>query len=609
MAKQWDVVPAAPSDFFERFPEVSPVVAQLLFNRGLDTQEKIDEFLNPDYEQDLHDPFLFRQMQPAVERIFAAVTAGQKIVVHGDYDADGVSSSAVMVSTLCELVAQFGPNGAEPDQLVDIFIPHREKEGYGLRPATVELFAEQGINLIVTVDCGIASKEEVDLANQKGIDVIVTDHHQELMELPKAVAVINPVVADDTYPFSGLAGVGVAFKVAQALLSEAAKRQPDHHWEAFEKWLLDLVALGTVADIMPLLGENRTLVKYGLVVLNKTRRIGLRALFYKAEIGGKQQAHNGNRDKLPDIGLNTYSIAYQIGPRLNAAGRMDHANTAYQLLITEDAAEAEQLSDDIQQNNAARRELTDKIISLVSQQLREQQDEDVLIAAGEDWPTGVLGLVASRAMDRFSKPVIVASLFEGKIVASGRSLPYFDIAAPLAEVDQYLERYGGHQAACGFALKDPSQFAEFVEAFRAKAAVAISAASQEEVTPSISIEAKVTLEELSWKLSDALDDFEPFGQANERPLFLVEAATVVEVAAIGKDQRHLRLQVQQQGGLIRKVIAFSFAERFKDLEPGDELDMVVELGINEWNGNRELQLKVVDMRRSGSAGELEYEPV
>ncbi len=591
MAKQWRVAPTVPAEWRSRWPELSPAVAQLLYNRGITTPEAVDEFLSPDYEHHIHDPFLFRDMTKAVERIFAAIAAGEKIIVHGDYDADGVTSSAVMMTALQKLQEHFGPKGIDPKQL-DIFIPHREKEGYGLRPETVDYFVEQQAKLVITVDCGVASVAEVALCNQRGIDVIITDHHQQLLEVPAAVAIINPAVDGETYPFRGLSGVGVAFKVVQALFRHAKQQQPEESWEGYEKWLLDLVAIGTVADVMPLLGENRTLVKYGLVVLNKTPRVGLKALLFKAGIEGNG---NGNRDLLPKRGLNSYSIAFQIAPRINAAGRMDHANTAYRLLMTADPAEAETLSDEIQQSNVNRQLLTDTIVAEAKRMLDADRDTPLLAVVGENWPIGVLGLVASRLAEQSGKPVIVGTVAAGTIAASGRSGPNFDLTIPLKELEGYFSRYGGHRAAGGFALKDINDWAVVKQKFIASAAAATATGT---ATPILEIDAVMTLEQADWALVDDLEKFEPFGEKNGRPRFGLQRVPVEGVEPLGRDGRHLKLLLKQANGVVRKLVAFGSTADFHHLKRGDLVDVVVELGINEWNGNRELQLKVVDVRQS-----------
>lgn len=596
MSKVWQLLPAMPAEFKEKFPEQNPVILQLLYNRGLDTQEKVDEFFNPDYEGDIHDPFLFSDMTKAVERIYRAVEKREKITVHGDYDADGVSASAVIMTALEKLVEVFGQK-EKMKELLGIYIPHREKEGYGLKPPTIETLSREGVNLIITVDCGIANKAEAELCREKGIDLIITDHHQEPLELPKAYAIINPSLKRENYPCKFLAGVGVAFKVAQALISEGKKRKPEENWEGFEKWLLDLVAIGTVADVVPLLGENRTLVGYGLVVLNKTPRVGLQALMYKTGIGsGGNGFSNGLRDRLPKKGLNTYSIAFQIAPRINAAGRMDHANTAYGLLMTKSMEEAENLSDSIQSSNVARQNLTESIMDQLLQEFNRQSAEGqkLLIALGEGWPTGVLGLVSGRMTDKFSRPTIVASVFEGKVVGSGRSVAEFNITRALQQNESYLANYGGHPAACGFTLKNNDDYLKFAAEMQALAAAELK---DVELNPVLEIETEIKLEDATWALYDALEKMEPFGEGNEKPSFVVYNAEVEGVEKLGKDGAHLKIMLKQSNGMIRKLIGFSLSNGFGSLRRGDKVDVVVDIGVNEWNGSRELQLKVVDIKK------------
>jgi single-stranded-DNA-specific exonuclease len=309
MERKWEVASKIDDEIKARFPEIAPTVLQLLWNRGLRTQAAIDEFLNPDYGRDLHDPFLFRDMSKACERLGRACREREKIAVHGDYDADGVCAAAIAVTTLRALGAEAG-----------VFLPHREIDGYGLNRRTVERLAAEGVKVIVTCDCGIANAAEVALAREKGMDVIITDHHALPAELPGAFATIHPQVPGETYPRDGLAGGGVAWKLAQALVRRAARggvALPP----GFEKWLLDLVAISSVADLVPLLGETRTLVKYGLVVLGKTRRVGLRELMLAAGVYAE--------DGRPRRAIDSATIGFQIAPRLNAAGRLDHANAAF----------------------------------------------------------------------------------------------------------------------------------------------------------------------------------------------------------------------------------------------------------------------------------------
>jgi single-stranded DNA-specific DHH superfamily exonuclease len=380
-SKKWQIAQEVSKDFQDRFPEINPLVLQMLYNRGLKTQDEIDEFLNPDYGQDLHDPFLFRDMKKAVKLIFKALEKGERIVVHGDYDADGVTSACLLVLTLREIEHRKTQTENTEKYRIDVYIPHRAMEGYGLNRQSVEQIAKKGTKLIITVDSGISNFEEIELANKLGMDVIITDHHHEPPKLPKAFAIINPQIAKEKYPFKDLAGVGVAFKLAQALLSANSQQSTVNNNQAFEKWLLDLVAVGTVADVMPLLGENRTLVKYGLIVLNKTRRIGLQELIKVSGLKSTTNFQPLSNPQSPIPNLSAWNIGFQLGPRINAAGRLDHANKAYQLLITEDRGEAKKIAEELNETNQGRQEMVKRIVEEVKIQIGEvTPDQKILFA-------------------------------------------------------------------------------------------------------------------------------------------------------------------------------------------------------------------------------------
>jgi len=402
----------------------------------------------------------------------------------------------------------------------------------------------------------------------------------------------------------------VAFKVTQALLSVAKEKWPGENWEGFEKWLLDFVALGTVADCMPLLHENRTLVKYGLIVLNKTQRVGLQKLLEKAGIGGRRNGGNGNmRDNLPqgDKDLNTYSISFQIAPRLNAAGRIDHANTAYELLVTDDANEAEALADQLSAANTQRQTLTDKIMAEAMSQIGEKLgDKKIIVVKGAGWPVSLVGLVAGKISDRYNLPVIVAgedmpslreaglrqASGENKLVGSGRSIEGFDIMAVMQKLEHYFARYGGHPQACGFALKSAADYDDFKKDLEDLAAKELSG---RDMAKSVFVEAEVKLEDAGWELYDAMEQMEPFGEGNRRPRFLARNLEITVVEPVGRDGAHLRLMAKN-GGAPKKFIGFNLAEAHAaDLKIGDKIDIVFEMGVNEWNGNRELQYKIVDI--------------
>lgn len=567
-SKNWKVAEPISAKILAKFPEIHPIILQLLFNRGIDSQEKIDQFLNPDYGDGLHDPFLFKDMEKAVKRILKAIEGKEKIVVYGDYDADGVCASAIMVSILKKLGAK-----------VNIYIPYREKEGYGLNEQAVTELADQGTDLIITVDNGISNKGEVDILNKKKVDVIITDHHHQPLEIPKAFAIINPNLDKEKYPFKGLTGAGVAYKVAQAM----AERQKDYKVEqldqGWEKWLLDLVAIGTIADLQPLLDENRVLVSYGLIVLGKTPRPGLLELIKSLK----------NKTSKLDAKV----VGWQISPRLNAAGRLNHASTAYELLITEDKDKAIKLARELNQTNQQRQQITEKILTEVKKLIGEVKDQKILIAVGQNWSIGVVGLVSGRISDMFRLPSLIISRSEGKIIGSGRSIEEFNMIEAIEKCHQYLDRYGGHAQACGFTVKDETALAEFIKKMTDLTKQELKG---KKLAPTLEIDGQVDLENVNWGLFENLEKFEPFGEDNPKPRFSATKLTVVDTRTVGKDGNHLRLTIKHNHQTIHKTIAFSFGHWFDKLNKGDKIDIVFEIDVNEWNGNRELQLKIVDIK-------------
>lgn len=605
MPKKWQILPKISPEFRQQFPEFPEVVLQLLHNRDLTEQTKIDEFLNPDYSQDAHNPGLFRDMAKAVERIFKAIEKNELIVVHGDYDADGVCAAVILYSTLKELGAKH----------LDVFLPDRELEGYGVNKDTVELLIASGAKLIITCDCGISNFEEIKLAQKNNVDVIITDHHTVPQELPPAFAIIHPKVPNETYPDKGLSGGGVAFKLAQALLGSlrgnaateaissvdcsrllrldrcVGARNDEKTSANWEKWLLDLVAISSVADMVPLLGESRTLTKYGLIVLNRTKRLGLRQLI---EIAGLK--------KNPEAELTAENIGFQLAPRINAAGRMQHANTAYQLLIAEDAVEAKELARELDANNKERQKITEKMTTAAREIIQQEKQEDapIIFALKEGWPLGLVGLVASRLCDKFYRPVIVMTKKDKQIHGSGRSIDEINIIEKLEKLKDYFEKFGGHPAAAGFTLKDAGQLENFKKDLTA---LVREDAATKDLTPILTIDAEINLEEIGWELYDSLVRFEPFGENNPMPRYLAKNITITQVEAVGADCQHLKLLVKHNDGLPRKMIGFGFGDEERvgtnwcaALKSGDKIDAVFEISVNRWNGNRELQLKIVDLK-------------
>jgi single-stranded-DNA-specific exonuclease len=485
-------------------------------------------------------------MHKAVDIIFECIKNDKKITVHGDYDADGVDAAVVIISCLKKLGLKN----------VDVFIPHREIDGYGLNNNTVKYLKDNGTDLIITCDCGISNTEEITLAKQLGMQVIVTDHHAMPKDFPPADATIHPLVPNEPYPDKTLAGGGVAFKLVQGLLKKHKETNEQlidgQTHEAFEKWLLDCVAISTVGDMVPLVGESRTLVYYGLTVLNKTRNLGLQKLLMAAGLADENgKPKRGNYD--------THTIGFQIAPRINAAGRMDHANVAFNLLMADTPDEAERLAAQLNQNNIDRQKLTDQLITQARQQIKEtnQQDNPMLFVVGTGWSTGIVGLVASRIKDEFYKPVLVMGLNNEQITGSGRSIKEFNMIKALQSMPEFFYKFGGHPQACGFTLKNPG----VLEAFKAKllerAALEIK---NVDLTPQIMVDAEIDLDEVNWKLYDLLQKFEPFGQANAEPTYVASNLTIVNVEPVGQDGKHLRLLVKHNSHLVRKTIGFGLGD-------------------------------------------------
>lgn len=571
MSKKWVVKEPVGLELKKQYPEMPGVILQLLFNRGLTSQKQIDGFLTPDYGQDVLDPFLFPDMDKAVARIYQAVANKEKIAIHGDYDADGVTSSAVVATVLKKMGSDF-----------EVYIPHREKEGYGLNAKTIKYFAKKKIKLVITVDCAISNVGEVELANQKGIDVIITDHHAEPPKLPAAYAIINPKVKICNYPFIELAGVGVAYKLAQAIVS----RDKQGLFPAgFEKWLLDLVAIGTVADVMPLLGENRTLVKYGLIVLNKTKRYGLKLIAQKAGIWPVTESEL----------MNSENIGYVLGPRLNAAGRMDHANGAYELLITDDINEADRLAENLEQNNRKRQGATEKIMEDIRKEVKDIDKQLLILAEGKGWPLGLIGLAAGKIKDVYNKPIIIITKTLTKIAGSGRSIPEFNMIAALDKVSDCFKVYGGHPGAAGFTLKSR----KVVEEFKSRILkIAEAELSGRDLSPRLEIEAELNLQDLNWELFEQIQQFEPFGMGNPKPVFIVKNLRVENVRAVGGDNKHLKLFLKHENMVKSfEAIGFGMGNLISDIKYSDLVDIVCEINLNEFNGSRKLELRLIDVNK------------
>lgn len=567
--KRWRLPPPVDEGLLKKFPEFDSILVQLMANRGLADQAAVDEFINPDYSQDCHNPFAFAAMSRAVERVIQAIQSKAKIVVYGDYDADGVCGAAALWLTLRQL-------GTEPE----IYIPYRQSEGYGLNMKAVESIAASGAKLIITNDCGVTNAAEVTRAKALGLDVIICDHHHEPPVLPDAYAILNPHVKSETYPFKDLSGTGVSFKLCQALLqkTEYGRVLGQAITIGWEKWLLDLVAIATVADMVPLLGENRTLVTYGLRVLNKTRRPGLLAMSRAAQI---------------DLAsADTETVSYMLAPRLNVAGRLDHANSAFRLLVTDDQTEAEAIANELQRSNVERQQLTKQIVQEAQKQIGALSDRMMVSAHQSDWPVGVLGLAAGKLAEQYNRPAIVMGDSNGEVFGSGRSIQAFNLIEALESLSKYFSKYGGHPQACGFTLKKASDRAAFINDLSALASQKLTGV---DLTPGLDIDASVQLHDVNWELLANVERLAPYGQQNRRPVFVVPDVEVTNAQTVGRDGKHLRLDVKSATGAEHRTIGFSFGDELAKLPTGRKISLAFELKADEWNGERRLQLKIIDV--------------
>jgi single-stranded-DNA-specific exonuclease len=569
MSKQWKLLPKISEEIIAQFPEMNPVCLQLLFNRKIDTQEKIDEFFNSDYRDDIHDPFILKDMKKAVERIYRAVDKKEEVLIYGDYDADGVTSAALLDDILDRIGIK-----------ADIYIPHRETEGYGFNMDSVQEIIEGKYNLVVSCDCGVSNTEEIKELNKAGIDVIITDHHQEPEKLPPALAIIHAGLKREKYPFSKLAGVGIAYKLACGLLKSELCKLSGKEKDKTAKWLLDLVAIGTVADMVPLVGENRTLVKYGLLVLKRTKRLGLQELY---KISGT------NVEK-----MNSYTIGFQIGPRLNAAGRIDHANTAYELLTTKNLKRAIDISNELNLKNKERQDITKQIVTEAKEILGSiQDDQKMLWVQNKEWNLGIIGLVAGKLSNEFYRPSFALGHDGENWICSARGIEELDLMEIINSVGDKLIRFGGHKSAAGFSLseKNIKKVQREIENFINKKLKGIK------LIPSIYLDAEIGLGNIDWDLWKYLDKFEPFGMDNKKPKFLIKNCIVKDIQFLGVDKTHLKINLEKDG-IMKKAIGFRMAKNFTNLRVGNQIDLVVEIGLNEWNGSRSLELYIEDLRIS-----------
>jgi single-stranded-DNA-specific exonuclease len=554
---RWKLLPPVPERHLANSSGLPPLLVQLLYNRGITRPEDFRSFLEGDRSL-THDPFLLPDMHRAIARVYRALLAGEKIAIYGDFDADGITATAVLVQGLAALGVKAIP-----------YIPHRQTEGHGLATAALKNLRQQGVSLVITVDCGVTDLSQVKQAVKMGLDIVITDHHSPLSELPQAVAAVDPKLPGSSYPFSPLAGVGVAFKMLQALFQNLGREEPLGN--------TDLVAIGTIADMSPLVGENRYLVREGLKILNTSPRLGLK------ELMGQTGLATGT--------INENTIGWIIAPCLNAAGRMADGLTGYNLLVTEAPPQARELAVWLVQKNDERQRLTTSTLAVAREQVIAQGLPPLLVASDKDYFIGVAGLVASRLAEEFYRPAIVVSLGEKISHASCRSIPEFNIIAALSQSGPLLSRYGGHAQAAGFTLptKNLPILKEVLSQLAAEQLAGV------EPRPRLDIDAEVTLPELGGTTYPTTLRLAPFGMGNQVPTFLSRGVEVLQKGTMGDGGDHLKLKLRQ-GGTVWDGVGFRLGNHQTEL--ADLIDIVYNLEADRWGGKEQLRLNILDLARS-----------
>lgn len=537
--------------------------------RGLD-DAIVEHFFTPNYDRDIHDPLLFPAMGEALDRIFSALKKGERILVHGDYDTDGITGAALLTTVLQQLGGSVIP-----------FIPHRFEEGYGLNQEVITALSSE-FDLLITVDCGISNAAEIASLKKNKKDTIIVDHHElaDGLELPKAQAILHPRYPTTIYPFSWLSGAGVAWKLCQALLRDKRANNKD---EDAEKWLLDFAMLGTVADMVPMIGENRLITRFGLEVIRRTKRPGLLALIKAARL----QTHE----------ITAESLSWRVIPLLNAAGKMEHAQPALDLLLTKSEAHAQQYIAQLMQLNTQRRSVTEKIMT-EAEALVLDTEAPVIFAANTKWPAGVVGLVAGKLANKYNRPAVVVGGNGRHGVGSARAPQGVNILNILKAGRESVLKMGGHARAAGFSVED-----ENIVAFR-EAVLAASADSAQTSGVPQHAEALINSHLIHWDTLQLQDSFAPFGEGNKKPSFVARSLQLASWKPVGKQQTHAKCTFLA-GDRVLQGIGFSLALKMPAAD--STVDVLFDLSINEYRGNRSLQLEVRDIAKPDSITIQEYD--
>ncbi len=539
------------------------IISNILLNRGIAPAD-FRAFLSKS-KRNIKNPMTMLDMDKAVHRIKSAIDAGEKIVIYGDYDVDGITSTALLYEFL-------KTNGAD----VEYYIPDRRDEGYGINIMAVNKLIKRGVNLLVTVDCGITAIGETEFAKLQGLDVIITDHHTCKERIPTAaIAVVNPKRPDDEYGFDGLAGVGVAFKLALALAMELGMPTG----KVFDDYV-DLAAIGTIADVVPLVDENRVIVDKGLKRLQEPKRPGIRELLKVAGVADKKQTSG--------------TVAFSIAPRMNAAGRLGTAVTAVELLLTRDETRAREIAQELDRENRERQDTEQTIMSEALDMIAADSNfakKRVIVLAKEGWHNGVIGIVASRITERFYKPAILISVTDGKGKGSGRSIEGFNLFDALSDSDELLTNFGGHAVAAGLGINE-DKIEEFGDRINKYAAGIMK---DEDMVPVVKIDCMLGGRNLNMATAKVLAALEPYGMGNEKPVFGIKSATVGAVSTVGAEGRHIRMQIEKDG-TAAGCIGFGMGEYARLLSPGDRVHLAFRLDINNYQGTETVQLVLSDIK-------------
>lgn len=539
--------------------KISELLARVLVNRGITDEQDIKIFLGPT-RNDFYDPFLMPDMEKAVDRIIEAIENQDKVMIYGDYDVDGITSVTVLKKFLKERGLETG-----------VYIPNRLDEGYGLNKNAIKKIIEQEYKLIITVDCGISGIEEIEECNRLGIQTIITDHHEAGDILPNAYAIVDAKRKDNKYPFRELAGVGVVFKLIQAISTKLKLEDKE-----YLKYL-DIVAVGTISDIVPLVNENRVIAKLGLMLIKMTKNIGLRELIMAANY--KQ--------------IDSNTISFGIAPRINACGRMGHQEKALELFLTENIVQAKEITDELNRYNIERQEIEANIYKQALEKLQEEviENKSAIVLGGDNWYHGVIGIVASKLTESFFKPTVLVCFEEDDGKGSGRSVPGFDLYEALNYSGEYLDRFGGHAMAVGLTVNKQNfenfkvKFEEFAEQKNVK-----------QILPTIKIDGEISKSDLKIETVEELKKLEPFGEKNQRPSFLYKGLKINSIRALSEG-KHLKLSVRDDNQLI-DVIGFNLGHLAEEFLIGDKVDLVGILEINEYNGMKKVQINLKDIMKS-----------